>query len=484
MGKHIEQTDEATVPDNYPDIRSIICAHADAVIRGKDCRKGSAAVTGEIIGTILYSPEDRSSPKELEFRFPFTCKIEDNSLTENASLICVVKVTAADGRVLNSRKAMLRTEIGCSVRAFEKREYETFALLDQPETLQVMHETYAIDLPKETSEKAFTISDHLKLEENRPPVTKLYAVTCCIEMIDQKLVANKAVFKGNIVAKMLYLSEDDSLYTHTQKFPFSQYCELMKDYDEEELELYPVITGYEVESGTENDSFRGLLTVNVLMQCAVIGKNMLHILKDAYSTTENLQPVWHQYQFQCCVDRNSDLRNIRHQIKGEISEILDVNASVSYSSSQVKHGQICITTPVTLHLLGRNKLGEVISVSDKIELVQEISASDTIKCLTDAAIDGNVRSSLISDGIEIMCDVSLSNTFICEQNFQTLCGGNTECLTSSEPRPSVIIRNAAKSTNIWDLAKQYRSKKDLICEVNELHEDVLAHDQMLLIPIG
>ena len=51
--RYQEETGEVIVPDSYPDIQSIICANAEAVIRGKDCREGSITLSGGIKGMII-----------------------------------------------------------------------------------------------------------------------------------------------------------------------------------------------------------------------------------------------------------------------------------------------------------------------------------------------------------------------------------------------------------------------------------------------
>ena len=117
-----EETGETIVPDSYPDIGSIVHTYADAIIRGKDCRSGSITVSGGIKGGMVYEPEDHSAPKTLEFYLPFTVKAEHPELSEQAKSICQVHIRSVDGRMINSRKAMLRVDLGCCIRAFEREE--------------------------------------------------------------------------------------------------------------------------------------------------------------------------------------------------------------------------------------------------------------------------------------------------------------------------------------------------------------------------
>ena len=225
-----EETGEMIVPDSAPDIETIIFSYAEAVVRGKDCRNGCVVITGGIHGGIIYEPEDHSGPKSLRFYFPYTLKFENHSITEQAKVLCKAHVRGAEGRMLNSRKAMLRVNICCAVTVMENNEEVLFEPALLPDSMQLLESTYVLSQPVEMSEKAFVISETLEFQESRPPVIQIVKETCCLEMNDSKLVGNKGVFKGIAYFKCLYLSEDSRLYTYEQQIPFSQLLFLESNY--------------------------------------------------------------------------------------------------------------------------------------------------------------------------------------------------------------------------------------------------------------
>lgn len=110
-----EETGETIVPDSYPDIGSVIDAYAVAVLRGKDCREGSVTISGGVKGGLLYLPEDASDPRSLEFYIPFTTKIKHPGLKEETGICCDLRIRSVDGKMVNSRKAVLRADLSCSV---------------------------------------------------------------------------------------------------------------------------------------------------------------------------------------------------------------------------------------------------------------------------------------------------------------------------------------------------------------------------------
>ena len=241
-----EETSDTIVPDSYPDIASILDCYADPVIRGKDCRDRSFTVSGGLKGGILYLPENETAPRCLELYMPFTVKFDHPELTERSQVIVSARVRSVDARMINSRKAMLRVGIGCEIAAYEQDKDELYDLKSTDPRLQMKMEQYMVELPLETSEKSFVLNDSLDLT-GHPALGHLCKSILTVYPTDQKIVANKAVFKGNLNCKILYMTADQTLHCLQHQFPYSQYCELTTDYDDETVAVYPAITGYDLE---------------------------------------------------------------------------------------------------------------------------------------------------------------------------------------------------------------------------------------------
>ena len=479
-----EETAETIVPDSYPDIASIADSYAVAIIRGKDCRDGSITISGGIKGGIVYVPEDQSWPRTLEFYIPFTMKLEHADLTERAHVICSARVRSVDGRMINSRKAMLRVNLGCQVTAYEQAEETLYSLQTKPEQLQIRKKLYPMQLSLETSEKSFVISDTLELPASRPPISQIYKLCCQLELTDQKVVGNKAVFKGTATCKLLYLSEDNNLYLHQQQLPFSQYCELENDYDEETATILPVITGYDIEAEGQDSTRRALLTIHVLAQCTVSGIRTMELLEDAYCTRGTLNPQWQSYSLDSCLDRQNGLQTVRHHLTGDLQEILDNDFYVDFPTVEQAGDTARISVSVSFHVLGFDSQDHLCALTGKNETVQELPLSNRARCVPTAIPSGSCYASLLSDGAETRCDVALETMCYGGQPLQTLCGGSIEEGENDKGKPSVILRRASRNTELWDIAKDCSAREEAIRAANHLEGEQLSEDCLLLIPVG
>lgn len=242
-----EETAEPIVPDSEPDIDAVADCTANLILREKDLRQGSAIISGKVMGTILYLPEDGTHPRNLRCELPFSIRLEDPALTENTVLAADLRVKSLDARVVNSRKAMLRVNISVGVRGYEAVE-EALAMpqADCP-GLEVRAATTEVLLPLEMGERAYAIRDTLMLPGGYPAVAQVYRCRCTPLIQEQKLVGRKAVFKGTLQCRVLYLGEDQALHRFAQEVPFSQYLELEKEYDQEQVEILPLLTALSLE---------------------------------------------------------------------------------------------------------------------------------------------------------------------------------------------------------------------------------------------
>ena len=481
-----EETAETVVPDTYPDIGSILDAHACAVIRGKDCRAGSVIISGGVKGSILYLPEDGSWPRCLEFYMPFSVKVENSELTEQSQVLSSVRVSAADGRMINSRKAMLRVNLSCSITAYEKMEETRYTLTQQPPYLRLRREEYTVDLPLETAERSFLVSDTLELPAGSPPMDRLCKVHCGLELIDQKLVGDKAVFKGIARCKLLYQSEDHRFYVQEFQLPFSQYCELSSEYDgDEQTELIPVMTGYDLEPETPNGATKAYFNLHVLVQCVIFGKQPIEVIRDAFCTKGTLQPTWRDFTLESSLDHPMATQTVHCRVAGDFQQIMDYDIYAGDPSVERTGDTAAITVPLSVHVLGYTQDGMMNAAVGRETAGFEIPLAEQAFCMPRLDRLGNSSASAAPDGADTRVELTICSTCFAGQNIRTLAAGTWEDTAPGGGRsPSVLLRRAGKGSAVWDIAKAAAANEETLRQVNSLEGEWLSEDRVLLIPLG
>lgn len=282
-----EQTLEVIVPDASPDAARVVYCGAQAVVRSRECRSGAIELTGGIQAGAVYLTEADGAPRALTAWLPFTLRLEHPAAKDDTQILMDCRVLAADARLVNSRKILFRAEVGAQIMGFAADRVELPLLKQTPPELQLRCRNYPLPLPAETAEKRFLVSDELTLPAGQPTPETILCVSTVPEITERRIVGSKAVFKGSAEIRILYQAVDESICAVSQTFPFSQYCQLAGDYDEEQLQLCMAVTSCDAELPTEGGTMA--VSAGLLAQCLVTKAVTLPFCEDAFATHGTLQ---------------------------------------------------------------------------------------------------------------------------------------------------------------------------------------------------
>lgn len=479
-----EQTAELIVPDSFPDAARIVSSCAEAILRGKECRQGSVTVTGAIRAGVLYMPEDESAPRALDAYVPFSLRIDHPAATEQMQSLLDLRVRSVDARMIHSRKVLLRVNLGCELTGFEQTS-ETFYTLSQPPAeLQVKKQTYPLLLPVETAERSFTVSEELELPAGKPEIQNICWYTAQPLVTERKLIGNKAVFKGMLLVKALYQAADGSLNVFPQELPYSQYCELEQDYEQDALMLLPAVTGAELELSPDAQGRKLQLTVNLLMQALVQALRPVELCEDAYATRGTFEPEWKQYALPCMLDHQQLHETLRESFTAPVRAVIDSTLYLDYPEQSRTPAGVQIKAPCTVNIVYLDNDGAVQGLTGRAQADSEIALSENGVCAAHVAAGRDGFASPGSSGADIRYDILFELESSANQTLKSLCGGKLEQAERREGRrPAVVIRQAERTQSVWELAKCYGTTVQAISQANQLSGEQVERGEMLLIPI-
>jgi len=475
-----EETADTIVPDSYPDIDHIADCFADVVLRGKECRIGTAMISGGIKAGILYVPETSASIQCLEVYIPFTIRFEHRELSDQSHLIASMCVRSVDARIINSRKVSLRVEIGCELSAYKHASEETFELCDVPQTIQIKKEQYHMILPLEINEKSFLIHDTIDLS-GHPAVKKVCKFRCELLPAEQRLVGDKAIFKGTLLCKMLYLTDDDQLHCIQHIFTYSQFCELSTEYEEESLSITSMITGYDLSPIYEGTQNKLDFDVHVLTQCKITGIKSFDLYRDAYSTRGEFKPQWRKFRFHNLLDQHTSSHTLKIHVNGDGMEILDLDVYCDYPIETRTEDNLHIKVPVIFRLLTRIN-GNLQQKTERGEIFTDIPLSEHASCHGKTVPTGELYFTMTGDGADLRYGIELRTDCYCNHDLTSICGGFVENTDQAVRTPTIILRSVPADTSLWDLAKVYRTTENEIMIANRLETNHITEETLLLVP--
>ena len=479
-----EQTQELIIPDSMPDAsRTLICC-AEPEVQSKTNREGSLLVTGTLRTCCLYADE-AGGLQLLTSELPFTVKLECAELREDTQTLVRCCVRSADSRLINSRKVLLRVSVLVQADGYEPQTQSMSVLKDPPACLQLKTQTYETNAPVELSERAFQVSEELNLPDGRPQIARLVSCSLTPVVQEQGLVGSKAVLKGTANLQITYLDNENALRTLSFSVPFSQYCQMEGDYDQDEtLESVLLVTGVQLEPVDTETGQKLLFGAGILAQCTVIQPQTLTLCEDAYSTRGDFQPQWQEQEYSMRLDAQTLREPIRPSFPAQASAVLDCRVYPDTMALERTADGVIVHVPLRADTVYTDADGAVQSESFRTEVSCKTALDEDCACEAVFQLQPEGYAAAGSGAVELRYDAVFQLQSFAKQKLQNLVGGTLDLTRQPRAeRASVVIRRTGAQQPLWDLAKRYKTTAQAIQTANHLTQPEADAGQLLLIPM-
>ena len=466
--QELEQTQEVRLPEDMPDIGSIVCAWGQCVLRGKEWHSDKIGVTGGVMAWVMYIPADGSEPRCVEAWLPMQGKWSMPETKMEGSIRTKWLLGGVDGRMLSARKMLVRANAQVLAEAMAPSQAEVFTPTELPEDVQLLKKTYLMQLPKEAGEKTFFVEEELQVADMEKPVS--VSVTPVVK--EQPVVGGKAVFRGDAKVHLVYKGMDGMLHSADRELPFSQFSDLDRDYDKEAtLCVMPAVSNMEMEE-TEG---RVNLKASLVMQYLVYDREQVDVYEDAYSNLRQLDSCKQAVQLPMELDRMHQ----RLEIGVELPTAAQTVDVIVYPRHCAVHraGQLHeLENCGSMQIVYYDESGRLCANVERYNAIWEVPG--------DCQVLGMLKDVEIPQTDNQMARSALELEAIAtsERDMEMISGMELGELVRPDPaRPSLILRRAGEK-NLWQIAKESGSTMDAIAKANALEGEPQA-DRMLLIPV-
>ena len=262
-----EQTMEIKLQEGMPDVGQVLTAWGQPVLRSKEWRDDSVQFSGGMMVWVLYGPEDGSEEQCIQGWIPFQMRwdLPENTPEGTLRLRCLPRFI--DARSTSPRKILVRAGMAVMAEAFAPMELTAAEAGEAPENVALLENTYPVRLMKEAGEKAVQLSEELYLPDSVPKIDKLIAWWVRPQVTEQRVLADKAVVRGNGNLHVLYRSDAGQVHGWDFELPFSQYSDLRGEYGTDarmDIALMPTALELELQENG-NLELRGGMTAQYLI---------------------------------------------------------------------------------------------------------------------------------------------------------------------------------------------------------------------------
>lgn len=472
--QNAEQTQELRVPDGMPDIGRILGAWGQVVLRGKEWRGDCVMLTGGITAWVLYLGEDETEPQCLNTWIPYQLRWDLPDGAGEGKFRATPRLRFLDARSVSPRKIMLRSGVGACGEA-TAQETVLVSSVENTGDLELLQSRYPVRLPREVGEKAFQWEEEIPLGTDEPVY---YYVKP--DITEQKVLTNKAAFRGNGNLHLLLKREDGSLRTQELTLPFSQFVDLEASYSQEaQADIQLAVTDLELEAG-ENGS--RTVKCGLVAQYLVDDVTMIETAEDAYCPGRSLTMEQEQLELPSILEKKTEVLTGEQTLSGAGSQTVDVNFLPDFPRQYRENGSIALEESGTMQLLYYDPNGRLQAASARWEGKHSIPADEGVTVTALPRPDAVPQVNYSADTIALRADQPIQLTTQGGQGIPMITDLQLGApLQRDSQAPSLILRRAG-ADSLWAIAKSCGSTVAAIQKANGLQKEP-APSQMLLIPV-
>lgn len=478
--KNQELTQEIRLTEDLPDVGSVLGAWGQTIVRGKQWRKGNMEVTGGVMVFVLYAPEDGSAPRGVQTWLPFTANWELPETKHDGTICACCQLTGVDARSASARKLIVRAGLGILGEALVPEERELTTLGEIPEDVQVLRRKYPVRLPTEAGEKAFTLEDTMNPPTAGGGISRILRYGLVPEILDEKVMEDKVVFRGIAQIHVLYMGTDDCLYPWDFEVPFSQYTQLDQEHAlEAQARIVPAITSLELEP--EEDG-QVQLKAGLACQYVIFDSRLLEVAEDGYSNTRKVSPCREPLELPVLLDWDTQPVAVEESLTAQGTRMAD--GEVYWEQPQIlcQEQEVSVCLRGTVQMLYYDLEGNLQWGSQSWEWCRKLEAHPNAQLQAQVLPVGKVSGSISGAGGTLRGELSLTTTTRNSRGMSQVTGLELGDPVRPDPnRPSLIVRKPGEA-DLWALAKSCGSTMDAISQANGL-EGEPDPDALLLIPV-
>ncbi len=474
-----EQTAEVRLPEDMPDIGNVLGVWGQVVVRGKEWNADTMSVSCGVMAWVLYTPEEGEGVCSIETWLPFSIKWElpDSEQEGKIQVSCLLR--NIDARSTSNRKLMVRANLSANGEAWINAQVQVSSPRELPTDVRLLTAAYPVMLPKEAGEKAFVLEEQLSARSG-PKLKKILHYCLQPEILEQKVMAGKVVFRGNGALHILYEGEDGRPYCWDYDLPFSQYGDLEGEYDQDTtVSVYPCVTSLDLQTDEEGNL---QLKAGVLSQYLLQARSVLTLVEDAYSPVRQLTLTQESLALPTVLDQTAQVIHAEQSHQADIQQVVDVSFYPDFGQTHRTERGVQQTLPGQFQVLYYTPEGELSAMQSRWEGEWNLNTAQENPVSIGVAPQGKPQAVAGAGVVNLRADVAVNATVSSGNPMEMLTGLEMGEAEKPDPnRPSLILCRKG-NRRMWDVAKETGSTVERIMEANQLTEEP-AEDRILLIPV-
>ena len=472
------------VPDAKSDIAKIISAKGDAYVLNSDCTNGRVTINGEVKFNVLYiGDEDSGRINSITKSAPFSLVTSCPDAAENITTIAEVCSSSCSVSLVNSRRLRVSASVVLSIICCKTMQKSALVSAEGAQSISRDVKLTSMQL---ITKKELSLSESLDLPTGKSPITEILRSSASVTSYETKVLNNKLVIKGNILASILYLS-DSAISEAAIEMPFTEVVDA-----EGVSPLFKTnvkVSSSECDITPDTDLSGEYKMVNISLVLDVIitssKEEAVTLITDAYLPRGAVKKEIETIVLQSLSDDIREEEFVKDSLpltKGlpPILRVFDSCCSLSEISFDPESGVASGFAEVTILYISSDPAAPIASFSSKVAFNHKTMVENAENVKADSC---HLSYSVVSnDNVDVRLNIRFLVTEADKESisfFTSLEEGKYEPMD----RASIIISFATDTDSVWDIAKRHNIPVNDLISANALSPDApLKKGEKLIIP--
>ena len=473
---------EFTLPDYCPPIKKLLRYKVSPKVSSKSVSGGNINIDGVAKINILYL-DDLDEIYSFDSGTTFTKNIDSKGATESLIIKADVSADRVMCKITSERKFQIKGVCQLKVKVYNVKRKECLKA-------EVKTSEMSLNQGILFGDRTIIIEDEISLSDSFPPISRIISNDAAVVPDECKIMNNKVMVKGNFVATVTYLCEQNKPHSFEQKIPYSQVCDIDgidDSYDCQTTESL-VFVEYKCRNSGIDDNRTVSVTAKLTIGIEATSSSVCTVIKDAYSLSSEILPTYETITTANKVGRITDRFSVKKSLEfseGTVSSVFDLKTHTKVTGVNINDHVLTLTGILHVELLLMNISGmpEFYEKNIDFEYRCNIETDGNIECAPNISAN-NVNYLITSDSvIDITADLSVwvtlnkigTETILSDISYKEDSVKRDEC--------SVILAFIEEPCDLWEVGKKYKSSICDILRINGIDDSVDKYEGTLLIPI-
>lgn len=478
---------DITLPDYFPDIVRVIKCTLKANIVSVSSGGNRITADGNAIISVLYICES-GKLHCFEQKIPVS-KYVETPKAEEYTCIASAKTQYVNCRVISQRRIDIRGSIGIDFKAYEKCDKRIVSSCEN-KNIQLRTKSANVSNLKDCVSRCFSMNETIEIGASQGSIGQIVRCNAIAVLDSTKLVAGKILVKGELKVKVVFLTDGEcALEKIENSMPISQIIEAATTESCSDF-VTLCVPSVEVHAKTDSSGALRLIDVSAVIRAdvSVYENEEIQYSTDAYSTEYETDFQRESVELKSIFEKFSDTYLCKGSVEisgSAVKSIEDIFCNGLNYTVSLSGNEMLISGKANVSFLAVNSEDELQSFDRELDFQYKrattLGESFSASCnVTPTGIDYILSA---ENKLDIRIETEISGLIFDASKKQIISDISCDEAKKKKKRSAALtIYFAQQGEEIWEIARRYNTRVDLICAENNINSDCVEQNQKLYIP--